>query len=1631
MDALSAVARGKLEGLELDIADVAAKRRLSKAAQIREAKKRLERNKIEKRAKRKTRQELRRSFRRGIKMQKMLGMMKVKVEDLGNTLNPSAVEVKKSKDELETTVEETKLDSNTNGDEQAASRASRAIAFEKKRRAALKEATKRRVKKLQTASLLSGIYFKSKSEQMNILFEAIIETALVFHVEARAAASPRQMAPAKTKGFSHEGAEVNGSIGASIDLSKSKSATQTPTGTNNHPNNKSAHLNTEKKKESHHVMPAKFLEFLSLYIGLLTREQDRVLERKHRFEVGVQKLGMASAEVTEMNTQIDRMTPMLEEAQVHTARVMKRLDDARPGVEKKRAVVRLDEKRATKEAEKVARTKLECEEDLKVALPMLSEAMKALDTISSKDISNLKSMANPPEGVKLVLEAVCIMLKVDPKKKTNRGNGEVSYDYWKPAKKLMGDTHFLDKLREYDKDNIPPRIVRQVRQTYVPMDEFAPENVKRASSAAEGMCKWILAILEYDRVLNFIRPKRIALEDSEKALKKTLMDLGSKRRALRDVEAELAQLQQEYDKAVERADRLINTLKLCELKVQRARDLLKGLGGEADKWTENAHELSKRSVMLVGDMLLSAAVVTYTGILSEDHRNVIVKSWINACISRGIDLTKQWSLRKVLGHAERDREWIARGLPDDDYHVENAIMVAEAQRFPLLIDPQGQARRWLKSAFRNAGIMTTMLSDASFEATISAGIVQGHPVLLENMDEAIESAASGTQMSKTLENEDEKAIETLKNAQEERDEVIKGQTNLKTEMIQLDKQREPYRSLAAAISPHFFLLQDMSRIRSIYQYSLPLFMDWFGEAIKESESSDKIGRRIRMVIKQWNQVLVENATASVFERDEIVFLLRVAIVAAAKKHTEEQNTTVKKKKSKKGGSLNQIDNKEATTKMTSHSEGKNIRMTSLLFERRLTIEPNSSKARYDLPEVAAVFEDIFEAGELKDEKKELKQVDQILETMDSQADAARAVLQRSEDKDSFYRIRVNIHKNFRLWCVARPVEHYFPVSMLQESICVIIEAVTGLRSNVLQSLSTAPMGQRAFWDVELEDGGRNGDGTGLELGLGIRQLEMAHTDSSLQDHAESEKSLYTMASKKLKVLLSGYLITELHYGGHVGDPEDRAILRALYQMSKNAAISLGSKEMGYRSLDQHRMFVRSLHAEPVLPGLAPGAALSRQVVESSYLIGRFTSAAHLGRAITTNTSTGGGGGGGSTGRRSRGPSLAFVETTREETQDMAVAARKDNSHADSDTELSSEGNSFDPYEHFEEHTVEWTKQWDHVRKQIVRVIGKADLAAYVDGAHLAGQDERKTGVTVVSTGHPFGILEGERLFPEARDGCYSQYQRIIKRERISLEALRVEIATTVGVWTEIMEGRVDNRRMASMLETAVGGLQTPHDWTMWGGDWSLCSEMSEFLALLKERQQYWRTRWVNSSRRIWWGAFSRPAAVLGAVIVDSGHGWELGGLGDVIGKVWHSYKGSGDSYKEVGYESDEIEESGEHRKLGDLAAENERAHGLEQGAVIIEGLWLLGCQWTENGHIIDDADGSGGDGRVAAPDVLLRRRHESDVRFESRIDHVSVPLYAHRGSSVLCTVPLPLADEDVGLLSNEFFSLRGVKILVL
>lgn len=55
-----------------------------------------------------------------------------------------------------------------------------------------------------------------------------------------------------------------------------------------------------------------------------------------------------------------------------------------------------------------------------VAMPALNAAVSALDTLKQQDISLVKAMTSPPAGVRMVMEAICI-LKVSQSWKVTHG----------------------------------------------------------------------------------------------------------------------------------------------------------------------------------------------------------------------------------------------------------------------------------------------------------------------------------------------------------------------------------------------------------------------------------------------------------------------------------------------------------------------------------------------------------------------------------------------------------------------------------------------------------------------------------------------------------------------------------------------------------------------------------------------------------------------------------------------------------------------------------------------------------------------------------------------------------------------------------------------------------------------------------------------------------------------------------------------------------------------------------------------------------------------------------------------------------------------------------------------------------
>lgn len=61
---------------------------------------------------------------------------------------------------------------------------------------------------------------------------------------------------------------------------------------------------------------------------------------------------------------------------------------------------------------------------------------------------------------------------------------------------------------------------------------------------------------------------------------------------------------------------------LCKKKLERATQLIGGLGGEKTRWNEMALTLGKLYENLTGDILISAGIVAYLGAFTSSFRQV-------------------------------------------------------------------------------------------------------------------------------------------------------------------------------------------------------------------------------------------------------------------------------------------------------------------------------------------------------------------------------------------------------------------------------------------------------------------------------------------------------------------------------------------------------------------------------------------------------------------------------------------------------------------------------------------------------------------------------------------------------------------------------------------------------------------------------------------------------------------------------------------------------------------------------------------------------------------------------------------------------------------------------------------------
>jgi len=141
---------------------------------------------------------------------------------------------------------------------------------------------------------------------------------------------------------------------------------------------------------------------------------------------------------------------------------------------------------------------------------------------------------------------------------------------------------------------------------------------------------------------------------------------------------------------------------------------------------------------VTGDVVLASGVIAYMGAFIASYRDDAIQQWSTLLGQKKISCTAGFSLQDTLGSPVEIRNWVINRLPNDSFSIENGIMLFKSNRWPLMIDPQGQANKWVKKMEENASLKVCKQNQSNFVRIIENAIQFGSPVLLENVPESLD-----------------------------------------------------------------------------------------------------------------------------------------------------------------------------------------------------------------------------------------------------------------------------------------------------------------------------------------------------------------------------------------------------------------------------------------------------------------------------------------------------------------------------------------------------------------------------------------------------------------------------------------------------------------------------------------------------------------------------------------------------------------------------------------------------------------------------------------------------------------------------------------------------------------------------
>jgi len=117
------------------------------------------------------------------------------------------------------------------------------------------------------------------------------------------------------------------------------------------------------------------------------------------------------------------------------------------------------------------------------------------------------------------------------------------------------------------------------------------------------------------------------LAQSEGKLAKANKKLMNAQETLAVKEVELGDATQLYEAQMKKRQVVVDQANGCKRKMTLASDLINGLGGERERWTEQSKTFKSSIIRLTGDGVLLTGFLSYTGPFNQEYRSFLLETW--------------------------------------------------------------------------------------------------------------------------------------------------------------------------------------------------------------------------------------------------------------------------------------------------------------------------------------------------------------------------------------------------------------------------------------------------------------------------------------------------------------------------------------------------------------------------------------------------------------------------------------------------------------------------------------------------------------------------------------------------------------------------------------------------------------------------------------------------------------------------------------------------------------------------------------------------------------------------------------------------------------------------------------------